>query len=56
MQKNITIDYQLVKGANHFFKDHMDQLVTSVSSYVDARVGNTANTAARRKAAGAQVS
>jgi alpha/beta superfamily hydrolase len=51
MQKNITIDYQLVKGANHFFKDHMDQLVTSVNSYVDARMGTTANTAARRKAA-----
>jgi alpha/beta superfamily hydrolase len=50
MQKNITIDYQLVKGANHFFKDHMDQLVTSVSNYVDARMGTTANTAARRKA------
>ncbi|MBY0510353.1 MAG: alpha/beta hydrolase [Rhodospirillaceae bacterium] len=53
MQKNITIDYQLVKGANHFFKDHMDHLVTSVNNYVDTRMGHTANTAARRKAAGA---
>lgn len=39
LQKNITIDYQLVKGANHFFKDHMDQLTTSVNSYLDMRMG-----------------
>lgn len=49
LQKNITIDYQLVKGANHFFKDHMDHLVGSVSSYVDARVGTGAT--GKRKAA-----
>ena len=51
MQKNITIDYQLVKGANHFFKDHMDQLVTSVSTYVDARMG-TGSTGRRKTAQG----
>ena len=51
MQKNITIDYQLVKGANHFFKDHMDNLVTSVSSYVDARMGGSAAGGGRRKTA-----
>ena len=32
LQKNITIDYQLVKGANHFFKDHMDNVTNSVNS------------------------
>jgi alpha/beta superfamily hydrolase len=51
MQKNITIDYQLVKGANHFFKDHMDHLVNSVSSYVDMRMGGGAATGGRRKSA-----
>jgi alpha/beta superfamily hydrolase len=55
MQKNIVIDYQLVKGANHFFKDHMDQLVTSVNSYVDMRMGGGgAAVGARRKPAAAQ--
>jgi hypothetical protein len=37
LQKNITVDYNLIKGANHFFKDHMDQLSTSVDAYLDAR-------------------
>jgi alpha/beta superfamily hydrolase len=39
LQKNITIDYQLVKGANHFFKDHMDNVTNSVNSYLDMRLG-----------------
>src|SRR6201747_1305524 len=39
LQKNITIDYQLAKGANHFFKDHMDEMVRDVSAYLDARMG-----------------
>ena len=52
LQKNITIDYQLVKGANHFFKDHMDHLVNSVNTYVDARMGTgTGATTGRRKTA-----
>jgi alpha/beta superfamily hydrolase len=50
LQKNIVIDYQLVKGANHFFKDHMDYLVNSVNTYVDARMGTGASGNARRKA------
>ena len=37
LQKNIVVDYKLIKGANHFFKDHMDQLSTSVDDYLDAR-------------------
>ncbi len=52
LQKNIVIDYQLVKGANHFFKDHMDHLVTSVSSYVDARMGTGAAPGRRKTAQG----
>jgi hypothetical protein len=38
MQKNITIDYALVKGANHFFKDHMDQLIKVVDDYLTQRM------------------
>lgn len=34
-QKNITIDYEVVKGCDHFFGDHMDQLVKIVDDYLD---------------------
>ncbi len=51
MQKNITIDYQLVKGANHFYKDHMDQMVDSVSAYLDMRMDSPNNAIARGKTA-----
>lgn len=34
-QKNITIDYQVVKGANHFFTDHMEPLISRVGAYLD---------------------
>lgn len=37
LQKNIVVDYNLIKGANHFFKDGMEQLVGSVDGYLDAR-------------------
>ena len=50
LQKNIVIDYQLVKGANHFFKDHMDNMVDSVTNYLDMRMGQ-GMTNPRRKAA-----
>jgi alpha/beta superfamily hydrolase len=49
MQKNITIDYQLVKGANHFFKDHMENLVDASNAYLSARMGSGATTGGRRK-------
>jgi alpha/beta superfamily hydrolase len=38
LQKNIVIDYHLVKGANHFYKDHMDILVNDVTTYLDMRM------------------
>jgi alpha/beta superfamily hydrolase len=38
LQKNIVIDYHLVKGANHFYKDHMDIMVNDVSTYLDMRM------------------
>ncbi|MDX2223641.1 MAG: alpha/beta hydrolase [Rhodospirillaceae bacterium] len=49
MQKNITIDYALVKGANHFFKDHMDQMVKVVEDYLTQRMQNP--TQSKRKPA-----
>ena len=50
LQKNIVIDYHLVKGANHFFKDNMDDMVRDVSSYLDGRMGHGTG-ATRRKTA-----
>ena len=51
LQKNIVIDYQLVKGANHFFKDHMDNMVGSVTGYLDQRMGQGLSTPRRKAAA-----
>ena len=52
LQKNITIDYQLVKGANHFFKDHMDHLTNSVNAYLDMRMGAGAAPGKKKSAQG----
>jgi len=53
MQKNITIDYALIKGANHFFKDHLEQLNDVVGRYIDMRRSGAGHAApARKKAAG----
>ncbi len=35
-QKDIVIDYKLVKGANHFFTDRLEKLGGAVSDYVGA--------------------
>ena len=51
LQKNIVIDYQLIKGANHFFKDHMDNMTSSVTNYMDMRMGQGANNPRRKAAA-----
>ena len=50
MQKNIVIDYHLVKGANHFFKDHMDQLIDQSTTYLSARMGQPGSGNAKRRA------
>lgn len=34
-QKNITIDYRIIKGGDHFFGDHMDVLNGHFESYLD---------------------
>jgi len=36
-KRQITIDYELIKGADHFFSDHMDQMVGVVEKYLDKR-------------------
>ena len=51
LQKNIIIDYQLIKGANHFFKDHMDNMVTSTTNYLDMRMGQGMSNPRRKAAA-----
>ena len=43
LQKSITIDYQIVKGANHFFQDDaVAPLIQSVEKYLDANLAPTA--------------
>jgi len=34
-QRDIVIDYRIVKGANHFFSDKMDKLDAAVENYVE---------------------
>ncbi|MGE0733800.1 MAG: alpha/beta hydrolase [Alphaproteobacteria bacterium] len=40
-QKGIKITYKVVKGADHFFSEHMDKLIKHVEDYLDthAKVG-----------------
>jgi uncharacterized protein len=37
-QKRITIDYQIIDGANHFFHDRVDELTTLVDAYLEREV------------------
>jgi alpha/beta superfamily hydrolase len=37
-QKGITIDYDLVEGANHYWSDHIAEVETHVGAYVDKRM------------------
>ncbi len=34
-QKNIEIDYRVVKGCNHFFNNHQDELAAHISDYLE---------------------
>ena len=36
-QKGITIEQQIVPGANHFFESHIDDLIERCSTYLDKR-------------------
>jgi alpha/beta superfamily hydrolase len=33
-QKDITVDYRVIKGANHFFTDRLDKLAAATSDYI----------------------
>ena len=35
IQKGVEIKVDVVPGANHFFTDHLDQLIERVSGYLD---------------------
>jgi alpha/beta superfamily hydrolase len=35
-QRDIQIDYKLIKGATHFFQDHLDQVAERVDDYLEA--------------------
>jgi len=41
-QKNITIDYRVVEGADHFFTDHMDTLLGHIDDYLDKALAEAA--------------
>lgn len=45
-QKRITIDYQIIHGANHFFHDRVDELTTLVDVYLEREVAALAAAAA----------
>ncbi|MFD1694446.1 alpha/beta hydrolase [Roseibium aestuarii] len=40
-QKGIVINHQEIPGANHFFENHMDDLIGRCGDYVDERLGIT---------------
>jgi alpha/beta superfamily hydrolase len=48
-QRDITIDYRLVRGANHFFHDHLDALNSEIDGYLNRvmRTTKPAKAAAR---------
>ena len=37
-QKGITITYEVLDGANHFYDNHMDQMIDLMGEYVDRRL------------------
>lgn len=39
-QKHITIDYETVDGANHFFENEQEQLMDAVNRYLDMRLAS----------------
>jgi len=39
-QKHITIDYETVEGANHFFENEQEQLMEAVNRYLDMRLAS----------------
>jgi alpha/beta superfamily hydrolase len=38
MQKGVKIEHQVIPGANHFFEDRMDELMGTITTYLDKRM------------------
>ena len=36
IQKGVNIEIDIVPGANHFFTDHLEPMISQVSTYLDA--------------------
>ena len=41
-QRGIKIDYRVIPGANHFFHDHLDDVIGHMESYLDRRLAQAA--------------
>lgn len=41
-QRGIKIEYRVIPGANHFFHDHMDDVIAHMESYLDRRLAQAA--------------
>jgi hypothetical protein len=42
----VQIEHQVVDGANHFFDGRVEQLMTTVDTYLDKRLGKREDAAA----------
>jgi len=40
-QKGVKIEHAVIPGANHFFEGRVDELIASVGTYLDGRLGTT---------------
>jgi len=50
-QKDVIIDFQVLKGATHFYNDHLEELEQTTTNYLDRRIGEIDAAAAARLAA-----
>ena len=41
-QRGIKIEYRVIPGANHFFHDHIDDIIAHLESYLDRRLAQAA--------------
>ena len=53
-QRDIKIDYKIIKGANHFFSDHLDQLKGVVDEYLNRVLPESESGAEKGKKAAAR--
>jgi len=38
-QKDVIIDFQVLKGSDHFYNDHLEELEQTANGYLDRRIG-----------------